>query len=870
MSTSKQTTDLSTANFTAIFDAASNEYKTLTKQDLEKHPFAAAFENSNSPESVMNIFRNQAQAFDKFCKGDDKLMAWLTPIINILFIFSDTLGEGISIPFSPAKTIFTGIGVLLGAVKDVIASYEALVKLLERIQFFLQRLHHYTSVPLTPEMTELLAKIMAQILSIVALSTKTMKESRIKTFMKRLMGKTDVEDAFERLDTLTKEENLMTAARTFEATHHVDNKVTVIEEVLQQVDGNIHGIRADVDVIKEGTRAIDGIQRHQSREKLRTWLAPPNPSVNHNTAHDTQHDGTANWFIQGPTFDEWKTNGSLLWIRGNPGCGKSILCSAIIEKIKDLRKSRSALLAYYYFDFKDATKRDVRGLLTSLLLQLIDDSDPCWDLLSQLHETCRDGSEQPSEAALAQYLNGMLDLPGQIPTYIIIDALDECPNNTGTPSAREKVLDFVEDLVQSKHSNLFICITSRPEQDINTALNPLTPPSRRVSLHEEGGQIEDINNFDLVIRVLSERAQGMFRWAYCQLDTLRRCMPSSIPKALDELPITLDDTYERILQGSQKRSFSMRVDFSNFGANEATNLVDGWRPENPEEAVHSACSSLIAIIDDQGSKIVQFSHFSVKEFLTSDRLETSDIGHLSDYYIPWNRRMRFWRGHYASERWLDHAKFENVQSEIEDDLKHLFDPKRPHLRACIWMHNVEVDYIHNLRRYFITEQPPPLPATPLFYAAFCGFSELATWLITTHSEDVNAKCYDDRAPLHVASQEGHVDVVHVLLDHGAQVNSQDCDKWMPLHYASNEGKPKVVQLLLEHGAALNAQEASNGGNSVWLASREGHLEVVRLLGDRGADVHIRNDDDMTPFQVATARDYHDVAQLLLEYGAERE
>ena len=132
MSTSNQTTDLSTANFTAIFDAASNEYKTLTKQDLQTHPFAAAFENSNSPDSVMNIFRKQAQVFDKFCKGDDKLMTWLNPIVNILFIFSGTLGEGIGIvsiqpfmmyqpcghllsqPFSPAKTIFAGIGVLLG------------------------------------------------------------------------------------------------------------------------------------------------------------------------------------------------------------------------------------------------------------------------------------------------------------------------------------------------------------------------------------------------------------------------------------------------------------------------------------------------------------------------------------------------------------------------------------------------------------------------------------------------------------------------------------------------------------------------------------------------------------------------------------
>ena len=168
-------------------------------------------------------------------------------------------------------------------------------------------------------------------------------------------------------------------------------------------------------------------------------------------------------------------------------------------------------------------------MLTSLLLQLVDDSDPCWNLLSQLHKTCRDGSEQPSEAALAQCLNNMLDHPGQIPTYIIIDALDECPNDTGTPSAREKVLNFIEDLVQpKKHSNLFICITSRPEQDINTALNPLTPPSRRVSLHEEGGQRKDINSYvlsfvqsdramrrwraedrELVIRVLSERAQGM-------------------------------------------------------------------------------------------------------------------------------------------------------------------------------------------------------------------------------------------------------------------------------------------------------------------------------------------------------------------------
>jgi ankyrin repeat protein len=407
-----------------------------------------------------------------------------------------------------------------------------------------------------------------------------------------------------------------------------------------------------------------------------------------------------------------------------------------------------------------------------------------------------------------------------------------------------------------------------------------------------------------------------FRWVYCQLDTLRRCMPSSIRKSLNELPITLDDTYERILQGIPKEKFQhacrlfqcivaairpLRVEelaeiFAiKFGPIEVTNLVEGWRPEHPEEAVLSACSSLIAIIDDQGSKIVHFSHFSVKEYMMSDRLQTSDIGHVCDYYVPLEpahtvlaracmavllqldekvdreRLATFPLAKYASEHWLDHAKFENVQSQIQDALKHLFDPKRPHLRACIWAHNVELKYTYDLEGYSTAKQPPPLKATPLYYAVFCGFSELAKWLITTHAEDVNAKCYDDRTPLHVASEEGHVDAVHVLLDHGAHVNSQNFVNWMPLHFASDVGNLKVVQLLLEHEATLNAQSVYDS-SPVYLASKSGHLEVVRLLCDHGADVHIPAGafQGLTPFQIATLWGHHDVAQLLLEYGAKRE
>ncbi|KAH9960939.1 hypothetical protein BC827DRAFT_1206419 [Russula dissimulans] len=146
-------------------------------------------------------------------------------------------------------------------------------------------------------MTELLGKIMAQVLSILALSTKAMKERRIKKFLKRLVGRTDVEVALHRLDILTKEEALMTATRSLEVTHHVDGNVAVIKDFT-------HDVRDNVRVVEDVTRRVDGnvkstkdamdeLKRNQSREKLQSWLCPPNPSINHNIACDTRHDGTA-------------------------------------------------------------------------------------------------------------------------------------------------------------------------------------------------------------------------------------------------------------------------------------------------------------------------------------------------------------------------------------------------------------------------------------------------------------------------------------------------------------------------------------------------------------------------------------------------
>ena len=185
-----------------------------------------------------------------------------------------------------------------------------------------------------------------------------------------------------------------------------------------------------------------------------------------------------------------------------------------------------ATMAYYYFDFRDVKKQDRYGLLSSLLSHLSVESDYCYEVLSKLYVDNAGGTQKPTRSALAKCLKDMLSLPGQGQIFIIVDALDECPNFSGTPSAREEVLDLIEELVELELPNVHLCVTSRPEIDIRTVLDPLT--SLKMSLHDETGQKEDILEYiksvvrsdrkmrkwkeedkQLVIDALSGKADGM-------------------------------------------------------------------------------------------------------------------------------------------------------------------------------------------------------------------------------------------------------------------------------------------------------------------------------------------------------------------------
>ena len=420
-------------------------------------------------------------------------------------------------------------------------------------------------------------------------------------------------------------------------------------------------------------------------------------------------------------------------------------------------------------------------------------------------------------------------------------------------------------------------------------------------------------------------------------------MPSSIRKALDELPTTLDETYQRALQGipKEKRQHAHRlfqclvvairplrveelaelfaIEFDRDAA--GPSLKEGWRPDNAEDAVLSACSTLIAVIKNEGSKIVQFSHFSVKEYLTSDRLRTSDIENICHYHIPLDvahtilaqaclavllqldetvdkkRLETFPLAFYAAQHWVDHAKHEDVASRIQDAIEQLFDPSKPYYASWTWIYHVEWDEI----RYTIEERPTrqATAQSALYCAALCGLSELANYFIITHGENVNAMG-SNGTPLHAASRKGHLDAARVLLAHGSDVNTTNKFNETSLCSAYNGGHLKAMQLLLEHGADVDVYHDPEGlllHDAAWsgradvvhlllqhmadvaarnyynetplhLASRNGQARVAQILLEHGAAVNAQDDGGATPLYMASARGYVEVVQILLRHGAD--
>jgi hypothetical protein len=450
-----------------------------------------------------------------------------------------------------------------------------------------------------------------------------------------------------------------------------------------------------------------------------------------------------------------------------------------------------------------------------------------------------------------------------------------------------------------------------------------------------------------------------FRWVFCQLETLRHCLPSSVRRTLDELPESLDETYKRILReikkpnrdharrllqclvvairplGVQELAEVLAIDFDD--AEGIPKLKLNWRWEDQEQALLTSCSSLIAIVSTGRSRVVQFSHFSVKEYLTSTRLAISS-GDVSRYHVDLEPAHTILAqacmsvllqaddhaeqndvekgsplAEYAAEHWVIHARFQNVSSRLRKAMEYLFDPDKPYFTAWLRLHDIDNYSGSQPTSFNLHSAGSRSGATPLYYAALCGFQDLVEHLVVKYPQHVNTRCgyfmtpliaalvrrdfqtaellYHNgadvdvhgrkrRTPLHSAASYGDFEMVRVLLNYKADVNARSELGWTPIHYASLgfpfsaipnicQSLPDVARLLLEHGADVNARVSGSDGSGrtpLHVTMVFNRAEVVRVLLEHSANVDAEDSEGRTPSQIASAKGYDEIMELLSEHA----
>ena len=386
------------------------------------------------------------------------------------------------------------------------------------------------------------------------------------------------------------------------------------------------------------------------------------------------------------------------------------------------------------------------------------------------------------------------------------------------------------------------------------------------------------------------------------MEVLRHCFPNNLRRSLEELPKSLDETYKRILR-----------DINNLNQNEAHRLLQclavayrplkleelaevlaldvsaggipkfnaNWRWEDHEAAVLSACSSLVSVIIDRGSRVVQFSHFSVKEFLTSDRL-ASCMEEVSRFHIanepshvilaqaclgallcPEEHTFEHSVGHipllqYATRYWVAHAKVGNVELQIKDALDYFFDLDNPHL-AAFYDPSGSYDFFARSSN----EGPIGVlsPAIPLYFAASSGLHSLVERLTVKQPQAIHF-CGPKGTPLQLSVRAGHITVVQLLVAHGADINSRSAYKSTPLHIALQEGHLEIAKWLLDRGADVNSK-GKGGVTPLHIAASEGYLEIFHMLLERNAGVHVQNLRKYTALHFAASGGHFEIARILV-------
>ncbi|KAL9108756.1 MAG: hypothetical protein Q9227_006552 [Pyrenula ochraceoflavens] len=664
---------------------------------------------------------------------------------------------------------------------------------------------------------------------------------------------------------------------------------------------------AEMEAATESRARYEAQIKFEEHRLLSAWLDPVDTRANYQAAADICEPGTGLWIFEKDQFREWVSQqGHALWVHAKPGAGKTILASTVITMLQRDYVATNNIVAYYFFDYKDTKSQSTRKMFQTLLMEMCQQSPSVMDFLNSVSRKYQESNSSYSNSILRQLLLDSITRAKADRIFFVIDALDEC-------SDRAELMKQVNFLIGA-NSQLNLFMASREEYDIEFALNQLSQIAissedltADINLGIDHAIEEMVSSGKLKFRqpslkddirdALSAKADGMFQYVRCQLETLRGAPnDKAIRAALDDLPIGLDDTYIRILEQIRWRfPREMPVIRNIFFL-----LVHSLRPLSANELVEAAffttrdeyldfeaipiessillqySGGLFKFVDGNGT--LGLAHFSVKTFLLSTYIQDSPVREFSagDLSVLPNltaRCLRYLRlADFSSGQCFTKKQFA-TRAETYPFLKYAASSWMLHYRNLSDQESGECDYLvlgflmsHKFTKNVLVWQQVLQQHNYDWYFRF---------------EDSDGQAIARKIdPIHHAAAHDLQRLTHLLLRNGSNINDSGGEHGHPILTAAfsrvsnlkktSEPRWRYILGLFDSGAQLSKtpliRKLAKAFALDWIPENRGALSKLLALG-----VFQKCPEELGTLLGAISRhpsDSGDAATLLLDYGAE--
>ncbi|KAJ7082339.1 ankyrin repeat-containing domain protein [Mycena crocata] len=649
---------------------------------------------------------------------------------------------------------------------------------------------------------------------------------------------------------------------------------------------------------------LDKIHGMVAEERFEDWLSsPPNMREKQEETQKLHKEGTGDWLLENDTFVEWQDYGGTLWIRGLSGSGKSVLCSAVINSLKDDRQLSEELghppaIAFFYFDFRHEKTQAVDVSLRRIVLQLSAQSPNSHAVLERYYRSSN-GQISPTYKDLRQILHDLLlELPR---AYIVFDALDECDE-----TELGRLFDILDMLRRWRLSPLHLLFTSQPRAIFTSGFDGVTCIDLQSTVIRDDvkffveSELQDNRKLaiyrtaDNIERIVT-KSSGMFRLAACLLVELSRSRRHDLEITLQNLPSDLFGIYDRFMEAIPPQDLVYAtgvlrwLSYAKPFYTNVDNLADAisfkfsttseyiYDPDLHDENITLIPGWLEGLITIDANNRVELAHSSVHQYFLSKRfthkfgfdlssspshtfIAQSCLGyllHFTDKVLPDGKRYELVI--YAADNWYFHVKQCHDHTVLFDNLLRLLDKGSKQYENLIRLRSYRDNTSLRPRRH------NRRISSPLYLCSKDGYTE-AVSLLLANGHDVNQPEGKYGNVLQAACVNGHTETAQVLLDRGAEVNREGGKYGFALRAASSKGNTATVALLLNSGADINAQDARYG-SALQASCTTGKTETVELLLAHGAAIDAQGGMYGSALQAACVGKHDDTVKLLLQHGA---